>query len=63
MADGGTKPESSDNIIADINVPDQQRETALKEKANKASKLIWVTFRKEGIHKYPAALDLSLIHI
>ena len=20
-------------------------------------KLIWVTFRKEGIHKYPAALD------
>lgn len=22
-----------------------------------ASKMIWVTFRKEGIHKYPAALD------
>lgn len=21
------------------------------------SKMIWVTFRKEGIHKYPAALD------
>ena len=29
--------------------------------------MIWVTFKKEGIHKYPAALDdpklLSLIHI
>lgn len=23
----------------------------------KRSSLIWVTFRKEGIHKYPAALD------
>ena len=22
-----------------------------------AKRMIWVTFRKEGIHKYPAALD------
>jgi len=29
----------------------------LKEQAKKGNKLIWVTFRKEGIHKYPAALD------
>ena len=28
-----------------------------QEQANKGSKMIWVTFRKEGIHKYPAALD------
>ena len=35
----------------------EQREQALKEQANKSSKMIWVTFRKEGIHKYPAALD------
>ena len=29
-----------------------------EEKAiNNAQKSIWVTFRKEGIHKYPAALD------
>ena len=32
-----------------------------KEKHEKimrgASRMIWVTFRKEGIHKYPAALD------
>ena len=33
-----------------------QREQALKEKLNQSSKMIWVTFRKEGIHKYPAAL-------
>ena len=33
------------------------REQALKEKAAKGAKMIWITFRKEGIHKYPAALD------
>ena len=26
-------------------------------KIDNASKMIWVTFRKEGLHKYPAALD------
>ena len=36
---------------------EQQRYTALVEQARKGSKMIWVTFRKEGIHKYPAALD------
>ena len=36
---------------------EHQHDQALKEQANKASKMIWVTFRKEGIHKYPAALD------
>ena len=35
----------------------EQREQALREQANKGSKMIWVTLRKEGIHKYPAALD------
>jgi hypothetical protein len=38
---------------------DQQRQQALLEQANrimdKADRKIWVTFRKEGIHKYPAA--------
>lgn len=36
-----------------------QHELALKEKreriSNSARRLIWVTFRKEGIHLYPAA--------
>jgi hypothetical protein len=32
----------------------KQAQTVQKESA---SKMIWVTFRKEGIHKYPAALD------
>ncbi|CAB4221099.1 hypothetical protein UFOVP1636_135 [uncultured Caudovirales phage] len=36
-----------------------QTETALAEKRNRisdrAKRLIWVTFRKEGIHMYPAA--------
>jgi len=38
---------------------EEQRAMALAEKlakqANKASKMIWVTFRKEGIHMYPGA--------
>ena len=33
------------------------RDKALTEKAGKASKMIWVTFQKEGMHKYPAALE------
>ena len=51
---------ADDNVINDMyNVPDEEikRDQSLKEQANKASKMIWVTFRKEGIHKYPAALD------
>jgi hypothetical protein len=37
--------------------PDDQRDQALQEQAKRSKKTIWVTFRKEGIHKYPAALD------
>ena len=36
----------------------EQQMTAIKETTYKNSKrMIWVTFQKEGIHKYPAALD------
>ena len=35
---------------------EEQRSQALREKLNLSDKMIWVTFRKEGIHKYPAAL-------
>ena len=35
---------------------EQQHNQALIERAKQGSKMIWVTFRKEGIHKYPAAL-------
>ena len=48
------------NVIDDMyNVPDVEakRDQAIIEQAAKGSKMIWVTFRKEGIHKYPAALD------
>ena len=38
---------------------EQQRKQALQEQAqrimDKAERKIWVTFRKEGIHCYPAA--------
>jgi len=35
---------------------EHQHQQALMERAKQGSKMIWVTFRKEGIHKYPAAL-------
>ena len=41
-----------------VNEVEERRDVALTEKAGKASKMIWVTFRKEGMHKYPAALQL-----
>lgn len=43
-----------------IDIMDQRTE-ALQDTRNRisqeAKRMIWVTFRKEGIHKYPAALD------
>ena len=35
----------------------EQRDTAMKESLTSSKRMIWVTFQKEGIHKYPAALD------
>ena len=35
---------------------EQQHDQALNEQAGKGDKMIWVTFQKEGMHKYPAAL-------
>ena len=32
-------------------------EQAIVRQKEKADKMIWVTFKKEGIHKYPAALE------
>ena len=43
--------------MADADPTYTMREQALQEQAKKGAKMIWVTFRKEGIHKYPAALD------
>ena len=34
-----------------------RQEDAKMQKLKKTSSMIWVTFRKEGLHKYPAALD------
>ena len=42
--------------MADTSTEDL-RDQALSEQANRGHKMIWVTFRKEGLHKYPAARD------
>lgn len=33
------------------------QEEAMKAQVHNSKRMIWVTFQKEGIHKYPAALD------
>ena len=35
----------------------QAEREAVESAKDKATRQIWVTFKKEGIHKYPAALD------
>ena len=35
----------------------EQQDTAMKESLSNSKRLIWVSFQREGIHKYPAALD------
>lgn len=32
-------------------------QAGVEARLHKATKMIWVTFQKEGIHKYPAALE------
>ena len=40
---------------------DEMRKASIQQatvrQKEKADKMIWVTFKKEGIHKYPAALE------
>ena len=36
---------------------DAMREDAMRQQLHKSKRMIWVTFQKEGILKYPAALD------
>ena len=36
---------------------DAMRDDAMRQQLHKSKRMIWVTFQKEGIHKYPAALD------
>lgn len=43
--------------VADNMMLDAMREEAMKKQVHQSTRMIWVTFQKEGIHKYPAALD------
>lgn len=44
--------ESRDELILN-----SMREQALKDRIARAPRMVWVTFEKEGLHKYPIALD------
>ena len=43
--------------ITDTLIKEQFEKDRKAKTMNTAKRMIWVTFRKEGIHKYPAALD------
>ena len=43
--------------ITDTMITEQMEKDRKERTMNTAKRMIWVTFRKEGIHKYPAALD------
>ena len=45
------------NNIMDDMIMDKMKEDRHNRIMRGANRMIWVTFRKEGIHKYPAALD------
>ena len=46
------KRESHDEFILR-----NMREEALKTRVSRANRMVWVTFEKEGMHRYPAAAD------
>tara|TARA_B100001559_G_scaffold321071_1_gene335983 strand:+ start:8616 stop:9065 length:450 start_codon:yes stop_codon:yes gene_type:complete len=44
-------------MTMDQMVLENMKKEADEKRIRNAKRMIWVTFRKEGIHKYPAALD------
>ena len=44
-------------MTMDRMVLENMKKEADEKRIRNAKRMIWVTFRKEGIHKYPAALD------
>ena len=44
-------------MTMDQMVLENMKKEADEKRIRNAQRMIWVTFRKEGIHKYPAALD------
>ena len=44
-------------MTMDRMVLENMKKEADEKRIRNAQRMIWVTFRKEGIHKYPAALD------
>ena len=46
-----------ERLSTDEFIRQKYKEEGKAKTMNTAKRMIWVTFRKEGIHKYPAALD------
>ena len=46
-----------EHLSTDEFIRQKYKQEGKKQTMNTAKRMIWVTFRKEGIHKYPAALD------
>ena len=44
-------------VHVDNDTLNEMRDKAMSESLSDSKRLIWVSFQREGIHKYPAALD------
>ena len=57
MLEDATIKEELEHLSTDEFIRQKYKEEGKRQTMNTAKRMIWVTFRKEGIHKYPAALD------
>ena len=57
MLEDATILNENERLSTDEFIRQKYKEEGKAKTMNTAKRMIWVTFRKEGIHKYPAALD------
>ena len=57
MLEDATILKENEHLSTDDYIRQKYKEEGKRQTMNTAKRMIWVTFRKEGIHKYPAALD------
>ena len=57
MLEDATILNENERLSTDEFIRQKYKQEGKAKTMNTAKRMIWVTFRKEGIHKYPAALD------
>ena len=57
MLEDATILNENERLSTDEFIRQKYKQEGKAKTMNTAKRMIWVTFRKEGIHKYPAALE------